>query len=368
MKILLVSPYFIDSYSHKISMGSAVKLAFNLKKIAQVTVLTSGRKKVVEIIDKNLKIISSQGVLIPDPINYMISFQLLRKFWQIVSKNKPDVVVVSKYMFFSSLTIILARIKKIPVVTVTDTFPGINWFPRSQVVSGVMWLYARIIGLPLLWLSNRVVLLHEGLENLAKKYRLNFVMIHNGVESKYFKKLTVPRDLKKPLDEFWVGFVGRPESVKGYDQAVKMANDLKSNKKIKFIFVCGGEEKKSIENRIHLGFRKDLMGIYQMFDVLILPSWAEGLPNVVMEAMSQGVTVIANNVGGVNVLIKNRQNGLLIDRGDQVVMEKQIEELYNDSSLVKKLGMMARETIIKDYNLKNILKSYQELFKKICAA
>src|SRR4030065_1483485 len=110
MRILLVSPYFIDSYKNNLSMGSAVKLAKNLSKIAEVRVLTSGRKKKAEIINENLEVISSDGFLIPDPVNYMISVSMLFKFWSLARTFRPEVVVVSKYMFFSSLVIPIARL------------------------------------------------------------------------------------------------------------------------------------------------------------------------------------------------------------------------------------------------------------------
>ena len=134
-KILLVSPYYRDSYKNHLSMGSAVKISDNLSRIFNIRVLTTGRKILFETINSNLSVESVQGVLIPDPVNYMISFQLLGRFNQLLDDFQPDLVIVSKYMFFSSFVIPIARIRGYKVVTVTDTFPGINWFSQSRFTS-----------------------------------------------------------------------------------------------------------------------------------------------------------------------------------------------------------------------------------------
>ena len=66
MKILLVSPYYLDSYKNHLTMGSAVKLAQNLSSLYQVKVLTTGRVLSHEVVNSNLEITSSPGLLIPD--------------------------------------------------------------------------------------------------------------------------------------------------------------------------------------------------------------------------------------------------------------------------------------------------------------
>ncbi len=367
MKVLLVSPYFVDSYKNNLSMGSAVKLATNLSDRMEIMVLTSGRRIKDEWINKNLRVISVGGFLIPDPVNYMISFELLTRFISLVKLMKPEVVIVSKYMFFSSLVIPLARLMRVPVITVTDTFPGINWFPVSVAASVVMWIYARIIGLPLLWMSDKVILLYKGLELVARRYHLNYETIPNGVESKYLGEVAQPKDINKPKGEFWVGFVGRPESVKGYDRLLELASMCRSNNKIKFVIAGGDLKPKMVDNKMFLGFRKDIMNVYQTLDVLVLPSHAEGLPNVVMEAMACGVPVIAMAVGGVVEIIKNGENGFLVPSGSVKEIKKKVLELYDNKALRGKLSVAARGTIKSKYNWDKILDSYIRLIGQVCA-
>jgi len=366
-KILLVSPYYKDSYTNHISMGSAVKISENLSRKFKVLVLTTGRKIKSERVNSNLSVESITGWLIPDPINYMISPRLLFRFYQELSDFQPDLVMVSKYMFFSSFVIPIARLKKIKVVTITDTFPGINWFSQSRLASLVMWLYARIIGIPLLRWSDKVVLLYPGLKDIAKKYSLNYVTIPNGVDAQYFRRLPSPSDITKPKGEFWVGFVGRPESAKGYSIAQQIADRLLDQKHIKFVFVGDPYASGLVKNRLYLGFRKDVMEVYGLFDCLILPSRAEGLPNVVMEAMSQGVPVIASAVGGVNHLIQSGKNGILVPPQSIPEFTEAIIGLQSNLRLRSRIGQNAKQTIKNHFNWEKILNDYQILINNLCA-
>lgn len=361
MKILLVSPYYLDSYPQHLSMGSAVKQAENLSTVHQLLVLTTGRSKSIEKKPKNLTVVSVSGLLLPDPINYCIAPAIFSEFIHLVNNFKPDVVMVSKYMFFTSFIIPLARMMGLKVITTTDTFPGINWFPRSRLVGSVMWLYARLIGLPLLWMSNKVILLYPGLESVARKYHLNFVTIPNGVDDSYFDKQIPPKDITKPKREFWVGFVGRPESIKGYDLAIKCANHFeKKDKQIKFIFVGGNTSPHTDGNKIYLGFRQDIKQIYQLFDCLILPSYAEGLPNVLLEAMAQGVPCIASRVGGVDSIIDDDTNGLLFPPGDIKKMSARITLLKSDDAFRHKLSQSATKSVAVNFSWTAIISQYKK--------
>lgn len=365
-RVLLVSPYFIDSYRNNISMGSAVKLATNLSLHYQVKVLTTGRRQSYQLLNPNLSVESAMGLLIPDPINYMVSPSLLIRFIKLITDFKPDIVIVSKYMFFSSFVIPLARIMNVKVITVTDTFPGINWFSTSILTSAIMWTYARLIGIPLLRWSNKVVLLYSGLESIAQKYRLNYTTIPNGVESQYLKKSNPPLDITKPKNEFWVGFVGRPESAKGFLMAQAVARNFISDPHIKFIFVGGQTGQSQVENISFLGFRSDIMQIYQLFDCLIMPSHAEGLPNVAMEAMSQGVPVIASAVGGLVHLIDST-NGILVNSQSVSGFTTAISNLKADPWLRQRIGRAAKLTIATRFNWDKIILSYRQLIHDICA-
>ena len=117
-------------------MGSAVMAARQLSRRHDVTVLTTGREQPLETLSSSLRVISAPGWLLPDPVNYVIAPAVLWRVARFIRRERPDVVLVSKFMFFTSFSVLVARAMSCPVVLVTDTYPGINWFPRNRLVAG----------------------------------------------------------------------------------------------------------------------------------------------------------------------------------------------------------------------------------------
>ena len=107
MKILLVTPYFLDSFAGKISMGSAVMAARQLSRRHDVTVLTTGREQPLETLSSSLRVISAAGWLLPDPVNYVIAPAVLWRVARFIRRERPDVVLVSKFMFFTSFSVLV---------------------------------------------------------------------------------------------------------------------------------------------------------------------------------------------------------------------------------------------------------------------
>ena len=107
------------------------------------------------------------------------------------------------------------------------------------------------------------------------------------------------------------------------------------------------------------------MNIYQMLDVLVLPSFSEGLPNVVMEAMAQRVVVIANKVGGVLELISDGKNGYLTEIGDINRIEKLILDIKENKGLCQQLREAARDKMYRLFNWDLILPKYVAQIREV---
>ena len=351
-------------------MVSAYKMAHHLSRVIQVVVLTTGSPKYEEI-NENLKIYRMRDLFFSDPINYSVVPNLYYNLLKVMRKEKPDVYLVNKHMFFTSFSIILLRMLGKKVITVTDTFPGINWQPRKKIVGIFMKAYAYVIGLPLLKISNIVVLLHEGLIPVAKRLKLKYTVVHNGVDLAKYDNPSLPSDIPKVDDEIIITYVGRLESVKGYDDLLSVAEDLLGEThNIKFLFVGNTDGKDNIINKHankkiqFLGHRNDIPSILKFTDVFVLPSYSEGLPNALMEAMASRVACIASNVGGIKVLIENENNGLLFQPGNKEELKMQILTLVNSRELRQKYGESAKQTIDAKYDWAKISSQYIELFKQ----
>lgn len=99
-------------------------------------------------------------------------------------------------------------------------------------------------------------------------------------------------------------------------------------------------------------------------DVLILPSYVEGLPISILEAMANGVVVLATPVGGIPDLIEDGVNGLLVEPGDVDGLAKAIELLADDPELCKSLVANSAESV-KEYYPEKVFANLEKIYKKI---
>jgi glycosyltransferase involved in cell wall biosynthesis len=101
-----------------------------------------------------------------------------------------------------------------------------------------------------------------------------------------------------------------------------------------------------VETRVHLpGFRRDVLSCLAAADVVVNPSLTEGLPNVVLEAMSVGAPVVATAVGGVPELIRDGSTGWLVAAGEPGALAAAIAGVLADRGLARNVGLEARATV-----------------------
>src|SRR5207248_6637109 len=91
------------------------------------------------------------------------------------------------------------------------------------------------------------------------------------------------------------------------------------------------------------GFRTDLDSLIGAADVVVLPSYTEGLPNVALEASAASVPVVATAVGGTPEAVADGDSGLLVPPGRPEAIAARARELLRDAGLRARLGAAGRE-------------------------
>ena len=86
-------------------------------------------------------------------------------------------------------------------------------------------------------------------------------------------------------------------------------------------------------------------------DILLLPSYNEGLPMAMLEGMAHGLAVITTPVGAIPEVIEHNKNGLLITPGDEVALAQALESLITDISLRSVISQNARESIVERFGI-----------------
>ena len=114
---------------------------------------------------------------------------------------------------------------------------------------------------------------------------------------------------------------------------------------------------------VHLGFRDDVLKLMAGIDLFALPAFTEGLPYSLLEAMGLDLPVVANDVGGVNELIDDRKNGLLVPPGRPELMGDKLLHLIDNPETASELGNRAKERVRQDFNAKGLLNQVEQLYE-----
>ena len=216
----------------------------------------------------------------------------------------------------------------------------------------------------------KIKLQHLMLRPFVKKINLNadIVFSYGGKITQIIRKIGVINskifDIPSAIDSDWISkkklvdskqlkflFVGRYERRKGVDkinEAIKIIG--KSDLKVEFHFVGPIPKKKQLNfsdlKIVYHGLVNDLeekQSIYDRCDVLLCPSYSEGMPNVILEAMSRGLAIIATDVGAISDMVCDK-NGILIENNKPFTILQSILSLKRNKL---KLTELQQNSIIK---------------------
>jgi glycosyltransferase involved in cell wall biosynthesis len=146
---------------------------------------------------------------------------------------------------------------------------------------------------------------------------------------------------------------GHRDLVRAFIKMVEVAGDPP----LHLILVGEGPERERIEHLCRsleltksvtlVGQRADVSPYYGVADVFVLPSLTEGCPNVLLEALSAGVPVVATKVGGVPEIVTDGKDALLVKRGDIPALASAAVQMLQDERLRNQLISCGREIISK---------------------
>ncbi len=171
--------------------------------------------------------------------------------------------------------------------------------------------------------------------------------------------VTLPQQDKGSFDLIRA-FAALPEPDRNRTDLVLAGNgDLESAKEL--IKKLGIEEKVTIYNWLDVTQRDKLLATA---DAFILPSYNEGLPMSMLEAMAWGLPVIVTPVGGIPEVIHHNQNGLLVQPGNAEQLVQAMQNLIRDEELRTSLGSAAHNTV-ECFDIKNYMASLLTLYTSV---
>lgn len=202
---------------------------------------------------------------------------------------------------------------------------------------------------------------------------INAIILKNSVD--------IP-NLKSALDNkiFNILFLAVIEKRKGIYELIEASKVLvekyKGNKEIKFIIAGSGREEENIKKLVkeynmeeYFEFKgwingetkKELLAKSHLF---VLPSYNEGLPLSILEAISYGIPIVSTNVGSIDEAVINKENGFLVKVGDVEELEEKIEEILKDENKWEKMSQKSKKICEKNFDIEKYFENIEKIYTK----
>lgn len=275
-------------------------------------------------------------------------FSLFINLIKIIRKYDIEIIHAHSTIPTGLLGVIVSKIMRIPIV-ITAHGMDINNFENKI-------LFKQLLSFSLRHCNKAIAVSAD----LAKKMNRigaeehKIVILRNTVNTKLFKpiknqKIRNTYGIEK--EDVLILFVGYLDTFKGiFDTIDAFYKIINKKPNVKLIMVGTGPEENTLKKRVSkLGLEKaviftgklpptNLPEYYQAADIFVLPSYTEGLPLSILEAMSCGLPIITTNVGGIPEVVENGKNGFIIDPGDADKLKEKLEKITVDENLRDKFS------------------------------
>jgi glycosyltransferase involved in cell wall biosynthesis len=271
---------------------------------------------------------------------------------------------------------IAARRCGVPVVSVSR-----GWTGESLRVR----LYEMLDRVNLRWMD-RVVCVSGGQQHKVRRAGVpagQTLVIRNAIVAQRFD---VPDpSYRARLQEMFpgpprliVGAAGRLSPDKGFDVLIRAAEVVRRrDATVGFVLFGDGWHRDALARQIaaaglegHFvlaGFRGDLDRFMPLLDLFVLPSYTEGLPNVVLEASAAAVPVVATAVGGTPEVLDDGVTGYLVPPGEPQALAARILDLAGSEERRRAMGQRGRERVLRDFTFAAQAERYRQLFEELAA-
>lgn len=302
------------------------------------------------------------------------NFQALRKLKKIIADEKIEAVQCS-----TPIGGMLARLaaKQMGVKKVIYAAHGFLFFKGAPLLNRTVyywqekWMAA--------WTDTLITITDEDLQT-AQKFKLRSgkkpYLVHGaGVE--VGKTVEIDRSKKREElglpDEAFVmisaGFLNKNKNNRVLIEAMGALNDPCLH-----YLVCGdGEEletlknlavKCGVEKNVHfLNYRTDLAEIMVASDLFAMPSWREGVPRALLEAMDLGLPCIGSDTRGIRELLSNGRGGVLCRADDATAFAEGIKKLKSDVQLCDSMHRLNKE-VAKTYSKERVRQELLEIYSR----
>ena len=180
-------------------------------------------------------------------------------------------------------------------------------------------------------------------------------------------------------ERFVVGWIGRMTAIKRADDVLRAVRLLRDSGVDACLCMVGdGPDRERVEQLageleimrhcLFPGYQTDVGQFFAAFDVFILPSGNEGTPVTAIEALAAGCPVVASRVGGVPDVVRDGQDGFLVEAGAVDELARRLGQLAADPELRRRMGAAGRDRVIERYAVGRLIDDVDALYRRLLAS
>lgn len=308
-------------------------------------------------------------------VTYVISlfFTLIK----IVRKYKIGIIHAHSVIPTGLVGVVVAKFLGCPSV-ITSHGMDINNFDSKSI-------YGHLISFSLNQ-CDRAIAVNGDLAEKMKFLGINedkIVILRNAVDTERFKpskNMELRHKYGIGENEILILFVGYLDTFKGIFELVDAFYEInKENKNVKLMMVGTGPKKEELKKKVSRLKLDDFViftgnvphdkmhKYYPAADIYVLPSYTEGLPISILEAMACALPIVATDVGGIPEVVKDGENGFIIPFKNKKILMQKLKFLVIHRSLRKLFGTRSIEMAVNLFSnnkkVNNLLNLYKTLIK-----
>ena len=303
----------------------------------------------------------------------------LFKTYRLLLKIKPDVVLLNLPAHHMGFIILwLCGLLKIPTAVVFHLIAFPASFSKAKL-KAYHWAKARNQE----WITisdyNRKCLAQEF--NLAPK---EFHCIYNGIEPKSVERLNSNCDRLRSKIRQELGLsetsqllltVARLHPQKGHDYLIPIIPEIVAKfPQVHFVWVGDGDRTSYLTEMLRqynvgakvslLGYRSDIPDLLSAADIFLFPSYREGLPFAVLEAMVCGLPIVASDTGGIPEMIIHQRHGLLFETGNPEDLREKLDWALTHPTAIVQMAEAGKAEVQK-FSESQMLRDTSEILKNL---
>jgi glycosyltransferase involved in cell wall biosynthesis len=197
--------------------------------------------------------------------------------------------------------------------------------------------------------------------------------VRNGVDVTAFSPTGERADLGPGR---WVIFVGRHDSQKRIDVLLRSFAAIAARlPDVRLACVGKGPEEArlrelarslALEERVRfLGERRDVPELLRAASVFVLPSAAEGLPNVLLEALAVGLPAVVTDIPGTDEVVQHEREALMVPVDDVAALAAAIERVLTTPELAERLARAGHALVLREFDMERVVDKHVEIFESM---